>query len=305
MDARSDTGASLTHAWAHRYASHLGYRSADAPLFVASARDPGPLAQIEIAAQRGLAGVQYALAVTRSEAEQTAVGERLQRYNLATGCMVYAPFETLRLPYLSHPGVRARETFLGHLRNAFDVASRIHSTQVVVLAAADPDHARRAQIASFIEHLKYATELAERAGVMLELELVASTALPPLILERLDDVMEVIERVASPHLRMIFDTAHVEALEGNAAAHLPPVFDYVDIVQLADHPGRLEPGTGTIDFTALLTQLHRRTYRGLVELEHGWSVPGEAGEREGLQALQRLDARVHERLLAASAGTDR
>lgn len=282
--------------WCLRYASHLGYRSPDAPLFPLSARAPGPLAQVDLAAELGLAGVQFALARNSRLAEQIAVGARLRHLGLATGCMLYAPFDVIRTPYLGRPGPAVRDEFLHQVRAALRVARHINSHQVVVLAAADPDIARGAQVDALVEHLRSAAELAHEAGVVLELEGIASAVLPPMILQRLDDVVEVLQRVGSAHVRLIFDTAHVQAIDGDAVAQLGRVFDYMDILQIADHPGRFEPGSGGIDFESILTEVARRGFRGLVELEHGWSLPGVEAERRGLESLRELDGRIRRRL---------
>ena len=66
-------------AWQLRYASHLGYRSAQEPLFRASVGTLDPLAHVDYAANLGLAGVQYALARGRPTDEQDAVGAALAR----------------------------------------------------------------------------------------------------------------------------------------------------------------------------------------------------------------------------------
>ena len=106
---------------------------------------------------------------------------------------------------------------------------------------------------------------------------------PPPILARLDwpEAWRVL---------LIFDTAHIQAMDGNLIAHLEATWDAIAIVQLADTPGRLEPGTGEVDFAGVLGVLKRRGFRGLVELEFGWSKPGRDAEQEGLERLRRLDA---------------
>ncbi len=240
--------------------------------------------------------MQYVLARDSSVAEQTAVASRLQQHGLLTGCMLYAPFEVIRQPYLGRSDSSSREAFLEQICAALEVARRINSRQVAVLAAADPDVPHSEQVRALVENLRFAADLAQRAGVVLELEGISSKMLPPMIVQRLDDIIEVIDRVSSSNVRLIYDTAHVQAIEGDAAAHLGRVYDYIDIVQLADQPGRFEPGSGTIDFESILTQIARRGFKGLVELEHSWKRPGVAGERAGLESLRRLDARVRERL---------
>jgi hydroxypyruvate isomerase len=289
----------MSEAWCLRFASHLGYRSPDTPLFAASARDAGPIAQVDFAASQGFSGVQYVFARGSSGAEQTAVATRLQQHGLLTGCMLYAPFDVIREPYLGRSDSSSREAFLEQIRAALEVARRINSRHIAVLAAAAADIPHSEQVRALVENLRYAADLAQRADVMLVLEGVASTILPQMIVQRLDDIIEVIDRVASPNVRLIYDTAHVHAIEGDAVAHLARVFDYIDIVQLADQPGRLEPGSGSIDFESILTQLVQRGFGGLVELEHGWMKPGIEGERQGLESLRRLDVRVRRRVSAA------
>jgi hydroxypyruvate isomerase len=282
--------------WCLRYASHLGYRPPSVPLFPHSAAGAGPLEQIDFAVSQGFAGMQYVLACESDVAQQAAVAARLQQHGLATGCMLYAPFKVIREPYLGRSDTRSREMFLDHIQAALEVARRINSRQIAVLAAADPDIPHAEQVQALVENLRYAADLVQRAGVTLELEGVSSPMLPPMIVHRLDDIIQVIDRVSSPNVRLIYDTGHVQAIEGDAAAHLGRVYDYIDIVQLADQPGRLEPGSGTIDFESILTQIARRGFSGLVELEHSWKAPGLEAERAGLESLRKLDARVREHL---------
>jgi hydroxypyruvate isomerase len=286
----------MSKAWCLQFASHLGYRSPDAPLFPASARDPGPIAQVDFAASQGFAAVQYVFARGSSVAEQTAVAARLQQHGMLTGCMLYAPFEIIREPHLGRSDSSSRGAFLEQIRAALEVARRINSRHIAVLAVAAADRPRSEQVRALVENLRYAADLAQRANVMLVLEGVASKILPQMIVQRLEDIVEVIDRAASPNIRLIYDTAHVQAIEGDAVARLAGVFNYIDIVQLADHPGRLEPGSGNIDFESILTQLLRRGFGGLVELEHSWMKPGIEGERLGLESLRRLDARVRQRV---------
>ena len=96
-------------AWQLRYASHLGYRSAQEPLFRASVGTLDPLAHVDYAASLGLAGVQYALARGRPTDEQGAVGAALARRGLETGCVIYTSFDNIRRPLWADAGSSARE----------------------------------------------------------------------------------------------------------------------------------------------------------------------------------------------------
>jgi hydroxypyruvate isomerase len=75
-------------------------------------------------------------------------------------------------------------------------------------------------------------------------------------------------------------------------------------VQIADNPGRTEPGSGEINFESLFRLLHRLQYSGLVELEHGWLRPGIVSERNGLALLREFDAAAIHPFGARAGGDD-
>ncbi len=56
-------------------------------------------------------------------------------------------------------------------------------------------------------------------------------------------------------MRLQFDAYHVQRMEGDPATRLAPLLDHVGHVQIADNPGRHQPGTGEIDFAALFELL--------------------------------------------------
>jgi hydroxypyruvate isomerase len=111
-----------------------------------------------------------------------------------------------------------------------------------------------------------------------------------MLLHHLGDALRVVRAVDRPSVRLILDTAHVQAMDHDAAAQLEAAWDAIEIVQIADHPGRFEPGSGSVDFERVFGVLGARGYRGLVELEHGWRLPGPESEHRGLETLRRLDA---------------
>jgi hydroxypyruvate isomerase len=276
-------------AWQLRYASHLGYRSSEEPLFRDSVGNLDPLAHVEYAASIGFAGVQYALARGRPRAEQEAVGAAMARRGLETGCVIYTSFDKIRQPLWSDAGREARTTLANELASGFAAARRVGGRYLAVLSGLDPSREEGPQRAAFIENLRWSAEQAERAGMVLLLESVDRNRLPGMLLHHIDAAHEVVATVNSPSVRLIFDTAHIQAMDGDLVAHLEATWDSIAIVQLADTPGRLEPGTGEVDFAGVLGMLKRRGFRGLVELEFGWSTPGRDAEQAGLAKLRRLD----------------
>jgi hydroxypyruvate isomerase len=276
--------------WQLRYASHLGYRSVQEPLFRDSVGTLDPLAHIDYTAKLGLAGVQYALARGRPAEEQAAVGAALARHGLEAGCMIYTDFENIRRPLWGDAGLPAREVLAHELAIAFETARRVGSTHIAVLSGIDPSREAEAQRAAFVDNLRWAAQRAANAGVRLLLESVDLTRLPDMLLHHIADARDIVAAVGSPAVGLIFDTAHVQAMDGDLLRQLEAAWDRVAIVQLADTPGRIEPGSGQIDFAAVLGLLKRRRFTGLVELEFGWSVPGLEAELAFIERLRRLDA---------------
>jgi hydroxypyruvate isomerase len=276
-------------AWKLRYASHLGYRSADTPLFRESVGSLDPEAHIAFVAELGFAGVQYALARSRPVEEQERVARAVYRYGLETGCVVYAARDKFTAPLWGMALNDVRAVLAAELAAAFETAKRVNSRYVVVISGADPKRPLDEQRAAMADSLRWASSLAERAGVTLLLEAISSRNVPNLLLHHIGDARDMVKAVGSPAVRLIFDTGHVQAMDGDLLAHLDACWDVTAIVQIADNPGRLEPGSGEINFATILGHLHRRDFGGLVELEHHWSASGREVEQRGIEYLRRLD----------------
>jgi hydroxypyruvate isomerase len=277
-------------AWKLRYASHLGYRSPNTPLFRESVGSLDPEAHIAFAAELGFAGVQYALARTRPVEEQERVARAVSRYGLETGCIVYAARDRFTAPLWAMALDDVRAVLAAELSGAFEAAKRANSRYVVVISGADAKRPLGEQRAAMADNLRWAASLAERAGITLLVEAISSRNVPNLLLHHIGDACHMVKAVDSPAVRLIFDTGHVQAMDGDLLAHLDTCWDVTSIVQIADHPGRLEPGSGEINFATVLGHLHRRGFGGLVELEHHWSASGREVERRGIEYLRRLDS---------------
>jgi len=279
-------------AWALRYASHLSYRAPDTPLYRHSVGSLDPVAHVEFAASLGFGGVQYAMARVRPSAEQEAFARAMARYGLETGCMIYTTRDKLAAPQWNRSDAETRAALEADLTAAFETAKRINTRFLAVLSGADPRLPLAYQRVSMTENLRWAADWAERAGVVLCLEAINRRSLPNMLLHHISDAYEIVSVVDHPCVRLIFDTAHVQAMDGDLLNHLDACWDAVALVQIADNPGRLEPGSGELNFANILHFLHRRGYRGLVELEHDWSSPGRNIEERSIDFLRQLDADI-------------
>jgi hydroxypyruvate isomerase len=275
--------------FALRYAAHLGFRSLDQPLFPASAGSADPLAQIAFAASIGFAGVQDPWFATRPPETQRAICEALQRYGLEAGCVVCGSPAGIRAPLWIAADVFARERLEAEVRAAVEAARRLGARHVAVLTGSDPARERAAQLDAMIGNLVRLAPIAEAEGVALCLEPTNARTLSGMLLTHFEEGLAVVREVASHVVKMIFDTAHIQSMDGDLIGRLERDWDVIALIQIANHPGRLEPAAGEIAMAEILRAVHRQGYRGLVELEHLWSEPGEACERNGLAWLAAFD----------------
>ncbi|WP_433730069.1 TIM barrel protein [Actinoplanes sp. CA-051413] len=125
-------------------------------------------------------------------------------------------------------------------------------------------------------------ELGERAGRVFTLEnLNTAVDHPGVPFARAADTLALVEAVGSPHLRMNLDLYHAQIGEGNLVQLVERALPWIGEIQVADVPGRCEPGTGEIHYPAVAAALHRLGYQGVVGLE-SWA----AGEDD--VALERF-----------------
>ena len=276
--------------WNLRYAPHLGYRPPFQPLFAALVGSDDPVDHIRFAAAQGFAGVLYAAARGRGTAEQERVGQALAREGLEAGCILYTTFDQLRNTSWGRSDEDARAWIRGEVKEAIAAAQRVGARRLAVLGGADPQQPLALQHAAMAANLREAGELAAEAGMSLCLETLSRKSIPGMLLQHIVDAYAVAKAANHPAVRLIFDTSHVQIMDGDLLWHLEQTWDAVEVVQLADNPGRAEPGRGEINFENVLRLLLQRGYAGLVELEYGWVAPGLDSERRGLEMLRRLDA---------------
>jgi hydroxypyruvate isomerase len=127
-------------------------------------------------------------------------------------------------------------------------------------------------------------ELGERAGRVFTLEnLNTAVDHPGTPFARAADTIALVEAVGSPHLRLNLDLYHAQIGEGNLIQLVERALPLVGEIQVADVPGRREPGTGEINYPAVAAALDRLGYTGVVGLE-AWA------SGDPVQALERFRA---------------
>jgi len=132
-----------------------------------------------------------------------------------------------------------------------------------------------------VKTLSRLAELGERAGRVFTLEnLNTAVDHPRTPFAKAADTLALVEAVDNPHLKLNLDLYHAQIGEGNLLQLVERALPAVGEIQVADVPGRCEPGTGEIHYPAVAAALHRLGYDGVVGLE-GWASgdPGVALDR--------------------------
>jgi hydroxypyruvate isomerase len=138
--------------------------------------------------------------------------------------------------------------------------------------------------ATIVENLRFAAEALKREGIRLLVEPCNSYDIPGFALNRSADGLDVIRAVGSDNLFLQYDIYHMQRMEGELAATIRKNIASIGHVQLADNPGRHEPGTGEINYPFLFELLDSLGYDGYVGCEY----KPRTTTAEGLGWVQRI-----------------
>ncbi len=165
--------------------------------------------------------------------------------------------------------------FLQAVRESLQAAQEAGARCLVVASGfTRPDVSRQVQHEEAVGILRQAARLAEEAGILLLLEpLNTRVDHPGMYLDSTAEGLDIIEEVGSPNLRLLYDAYHSAVMDEQPGEVLGGRVHLVGHVQVADHPGRSEPGSGALDWAARVAALRALGYDGSVGLEYRPSGP--------------------------------
>lgn len=170
-----------------------------------------------------------------------------------------------------------RETFRAGVRRALSYARATGCRKINCLAGIQPPGlSRQRALDCMADNLAFAAALLEPEGIMVLVEAINTRDLPGFVLHHSVQVIELLQRVGAPNLALQYDVYHMQVMEGDLLATLERLRPWIGHIQVADHPGRHEPGSGEIDFLSLFSQLDRMGYTGRVGLEYNPRATTEA-----------------------------
>lgn len=122
--------------------------------------------------------------------------------------------------------------------------------------------------ATLIENLHFAADLLQPHGITLLLEAINTFDLPGFFVATCAHMCEVLQACNHPNLRMQYDIYHMTRMQQNVIHDLQRCLPRIGHIQIADVPGRNEPGSGQIDYPALFELLDRIGYEGWTGCEY-------------------------------------
>ena len=131
-----------------------------------------------------------------------------------------------------------------------------------------PDAPAGAVRKTLVDNLRFAARELERAGIKLLVEPINAYDIPGFHLTRSGETLAVFDEIGERNLWLQYDIYHMQRSEGELAATMARHLKRIAHVQLADNPGRNEPGTGEINYDFLFRRLDELGYDGWIGCEY-------------------------------------
>lgn len=163
---------------------------------------------------------------------------------------------------------------------AIEYAQALGCKQLNVLAGIAPAGiAPEAIHETFVSNVKFAAHALAAEGIRLLIEPINTYDIPGFYVNRTRQALEVIEASGSENVFVQYDIYHAQRMEGELAATIEKHLPKIAHMQLADNPGRHEPGTGEIHYPFLFAHLEKIGYDGWIGCEYKPATTTSAGLR--------------------------
>jgi hydroxypyruvate isomerase len=164
---------------------------------------------------------------------------------------------------------------------AIDYAGALGCTRVNVLAGLEKSGANEETL---VRNLKFAAPRMADAGIKLLIEPINTRDIPGFFLTTTKQAERILETVGSDNLYIQYDVYHMQVMQGDLVPTYERLKDRIAHIQIADNPGRNEPGTGEINYRFVFAAIDRLGYDGYVGCEY----KPKAGTSEGLGWMKEL-----------------
>ncbi|WDZ97519.1 hydroxypyruvate isomerase [Herbaspirillum sp. WKF16] len=236
--------------------------------------------RFKAAADAGFKAVEF-LFPYAFDAEQIAGQLRAAKLRLVLHNLPAGNWEAGERGIACHPD-RVAE-FRAGVDEAIRYARALEAPQLNCLVGILPQGvAREAAREVLVGNLKYAAARLKEHGIRLLIEPINSFDIPGFFLTTTKQAVELILATGSDNLFVQYDIYHMQRMEGELAGTLKANLSLIGHVQLADNPGRFEPGTGEINCRYLFGWLDEIGYGGWIGCEY----KPQAGTAQGLRWIK-------------------
>ena len=159
--------------------------------------------------------------------------------------------------------------FRDGVMKAIEYAEALGAPQLNCLAGIAPGGvtAERAR-GVLVENLQYAAEKLRAAKIGLLLEPVNSRDVPGFFVDRPSLGLSILAATGAKNLKLQYDIYHAQVMEGDLVSTIEREFDRIGHIQVADNPGRHEPGTGEINYPFVFRRIDELGYKGWIGCEY-------------------------------------
>jgi hydroxypyruvate isomerase len=259
-----------------RFAANLSMLFTDAPF----------LDRFDRAARAGFEAVEFQFPYVASAEEIASrlrsAGVRAILHNLPAG-----NWEAGERGIACHPD-RVAE-FRDGVAKAVSYATMLGVDKLNCLAGIPPSGVSREQAqATLVDNLRFAAGVLQRYGLNLLIEPINTRDIPGFFVNGTEQAIALLDEVGAPNAFVQYDAYHMQRMEGELAGTIQRRLARIGHIQIADNPGRNEPGTGEIRFEFLFQHLDRIGYTGWVGCEYKPADAGPRGTEAGLAWRQKL-----------------
>lgn len=230
--------------------------------------------KIELAAQFGFPAIEF---WPYENKDIPAAAKLLKEKNVEVSRFTAWPFGKIR----NNPASK-HDDFVRKIEESCDIADQLDCSLFTVVIGDDIEGVSKAEMhAAAIRGLKMAAPACEKRKKTIIIEPMNPRNHPNHCLYGGDDAIAICKAVGSESVKINWDLYHMQIVDGDLCMRMREGWDYIGYLQLADNPGRHEPGTGEVRYTRVFQEIKALKYSGYVGLE---CVPKEGD----LEAAHRI-----------------
>ncbi|HEV8129820.1 MAG TPA: TIM barrel protein [Acidobacteriota bacterium] len=201
-----------------------------------------------------------------------AIASEKKKYALE--CATLVGNKGVTAPGCSLVNPKERDSFLQEMNLAIDAAKKVDCKRLVTLTGNEvPGMSRAEMMDSCVAGLKAAAPMLEKNGITAVVEVLNTYVNHKgYFLYYVRDAAEMIDRVASPNVKILFDIYHVQIMEGNLIQNIRSNFQRIGHFHIGDVPGRHQPGTGEINYRNVFKAIRDLGYEGFAALEYSPTI---------------------------------